>query len=63
MKVSAESQWSPAAAEVSGAALSAGLAEWGGLVVVADLDPKRTGQVATAVGGIVVAGDASRVEV
>ncbi|NMN98339.1 SDR family NAD(P)-dependent oxidoreductase [Antrihabitans stalactiti] len=46
-----------------GAALAAGLAQQGAHVVVADLDPVRTGQVAAAVGGIAVAGDASRVEV
>lgn len=46
-----------------GAALAAGLAQQGAHVVVADLDPERTGQVAAAVGGIAVAGDASRVEV
>ena len=46
-----------------GAALAAGLAEQGARVVVADLDPERTRQVAAAVGGIAVAGDVCRVEV
>jgi NAD(P)-dependent dehydrogenase (short-subunit alcohol dehydrogenase family) len=46
-----------------GAAIAAGLAQPGAHVVVADLDPERTGQVAAAVGGIAVAGDASQVEV
>lgn len=46
-----------------GAAIASGLADKGARVVVADLDPERTNQVATAVGGIAVAGDASRVEV
>ncbi len=46
-----------------GAALAAGLAGQGAHVVVADLDAERTGQVATAVGGIAVPGDVSRVEV
>jgi len=46
-----------------GAALAAGLAEQGAHVVVADLDPERTGQVAAAVGGTAVPGDVSRVEV
>ena len=46
-----------------GAAIAAGLADKGAHVVVADLDAERTGQIAAAVGGIAVAGDASRVEV
>ncbi|PVG81194.1 dehydrogenase [Nocardioides gansuensis] len=46
-----------------GAALAAGLAEQGANVVIADLDGVRTDRVARAVGGIAVAGDATRVEV
>ncbi|MFC7505732.1 SDR family oxidoreductase [Nocardioides sp. CPCC 206347] len=46
-----------------GAALAIELAEQGARVVVADLDPERTAQVAAAVGGVAVTGDASRVEV
>lgn len=46
-----------------GAAIAAGLAQQGAHVVVADLDPERTGQVAVSVGGVAVAGDASRVDV
>ncbi|NQD89337.1 SDR family oxidoreductase [Paenarthrobacter sp. CM16] len=46
-----------------GAALAAGLAGQGAHVVVADLDLERTSEVAAAVGGVAVAGDASRVEI
>ncbi|MEU0313099.1 SDR family NAD(P)-dependent oxidoreductase [Nocardioides sp. NPDC006273] len=46
-----------------GAALAAGLAEHGARVVVADLDPETTGQVAAAVGGVAVVGDASQTSV